>query len=346
MRSAIRIRQNVPEQALFAADTITSFRWGGQKIPLSSDGLASAPAYFIVSSGRSGNTLLRRLLMERFDTFIPPEIPGLGRCLRVLTKSRYRPWHVCVDSLVGQFVKSADISVKNPESGEIYNLLDELEIDPVQMRAELAALPADQRSLQRILTSLYGAMLEKSSYSNTKSTIIGDKTPWNAFYLMHINRYLPDSKFIHLVRHPLAVAYSYNTGLSAITGGSIEDGARRWVTAVSRCLALQNQKSSASFSTVSYESLTEEPENQVQSLSTFLSLTRHATKNRKTWTEITTSDSKLIQHKRINQPVDSSSVEKWKCAIDPQLRSRLGAIVLPTVEQLARETNIDYSDAL
>lgn len=345
-RYAIRVRQNIPEQVFLTIDAIASISLGRQQIPLTSREMIPSPSFFIVGSGRSGNTLLRRLLMEQFDTFIPPEIPGLGKVLRTMTRTRSRPWRVCVDRVVDQFVKSADISVESPDGSTVYNLLEELNFNQDFLRAELVALPAEHRSLQGLLAFLYRLMLQQSSYPASANTLIGDKTPWNVYYLKHINRYLPDAKIVHIVRHPLAVAYSYRTGLGTLTGESLESGARRWVAAVNRCMTLQKSKNTSDFTTVSYEALVKSPMDQVQAIARFLSLQPHVGANSSAWAGITASDSKLVQHKRINQPVDSSSIEMWKREITPELHDRMVAMVRPAAERLARETGIDYTDSL
>jgi hypothetical protein len=120
--------------------------------------------FFIIGSGRSGNTLLRKLLMENSRVVIPPEIPDLGSTIRRFTQVASTPWEEAMGAKVDCFHQLADIDVQTSATdGEPYryNLKDELNIDFDQIKSKLADLPMTERSLAAIITEIYLAFSQK-----------------------------------------------------------------------------------------------------------------------------------------------------------------------------------------
>lgn len=338
-RQLIRARQNIPSASLMFADKLIARASSFSAMPYPLSGECVSPSYFILGSGRSGNTLLRRLLMEDFDTFVPPEMPGLGKSMRRLVQTRYRDWETCSRVFFTNFEASANINVRNPESGVVYNLWTEIGLSTTDLMRQAAAIQPEARTCATLITLLYQNILFKADFQATSRTIIGDKTPWNVMYTHQLETFFPEASFVFLVRHPLAVVYSYVNGLSAVNGISLDDAARRWSIAQSNCLDLARRVGSDRIHVTQYETLVTS-EDESNRVGAFLQLAEGGGSVSGALSE---SDAKLVQHKRINQPVDSSSVDRWKTEIIGDTKKRLLSIVEPAMVRLACEIGIDYS---
>lgn len=338
-KQLIRLRQSVPGATVMTVDKFIGRVSGVSEVPYSFSNQISSPSYFILGSGRSGNTLLRRLLMENFDTFIPPEIPGLGKCMRGIVRNRYRGWDFCSRSFFSSFEASANVDVLNPENDLVYNLWNEvrLSINDLMMQAE--EVKPEAQSGAALISLLYKNILDNSDIEGTFRTVIGDKTPWNVMYTHQIEAFFPNSKFAIIVRHPLAVINSYVRSLAPINGITLEEAARRWSRAQKNCLDLAHRVGSDRFKVVQYETLVTS-KNESLRIGNFLGLCER--KGSKIPKGISQADAKLLQHKRINQDVDSSSIRTWKGDISGGTKERLIEIVKPAVDRLASELGIDY----
>ncbi len=340
-RRLIRLRQNIPSGGIMAVDKLIGRAAGLNSIPYFLPGEVSSPSYFILGSGRSGNTLLRRLLMESFDTFIPPEMPGLGKCTRRLVQLRYRKWETYCRTFFSSFETSANISVRNSENGIIYNLWAELKLDTRDLIRQSMDIPPQDRSGAALIHLLYQNILSNADFQVTPRTIIGDKTPWNVMYTHQIEAFFPHARFVYIVRHPLAVAYSYVQSLSAVTGNSFEDAARRWARAQTNCLDLARRVGTERLRITQYETLVTSRE-ESHRIGAFLQLPEW--EGERVTGPISSADAKLVQHKRINQRVDTSSVDTWRSEITGDMKKRLLKIVEPAMKRLDRELGIDYSE--
>lgn len=340
-RRLIRFRQNVPSSSLLVGDKFFGGLLGLRAVPYQLPSEITSPSYFILGSGRSGNTLLRRLLMEDFDTFIPPEMPGLGKGMRGLVQNRKRGWETYVISFFENFEASANVAVKNPESDEIYNLWSELDLSTDALIRQAIAISPAARSGAALISFLYESILAAAEFPATSHTVIGDKTPWNVMYTRQIETFFPNARFAYIVRHPLAVAFSYVRSLSAVNGITLEDAARRWAIAQTNCLDLAGRVGSDRLFVTQYETLVTS-ENESRRVGAMLGLPKR--EGGDVPGSISEADARLVQHKRINQRVDASSVESWKSEIVGEAKDRLLPIVEPAMTRLANEVGIDYRD--
>lgn len=340
-RHLIRFRQSVPSSSLLLVDKFLGGLLGSRALPYHIQAEITSPSYFILGSGRSGNTLLRRLLMEDFDTFIPPEMPGLGKGMRGLIQNRKRGWDTCVISFFENFEASANVAIKNPESGEIYNLWSELGLSTDELIRQALAISPASRSGAALISFLYDSILTAAEFPTTSHTVIGDKTPWNVMYTRQIETFFPNARFAYIVRHPLAVAYSYVKGLSAVNGITLDDAVRRWAIAQTNCLDLAGRVGHDRLFVTQYERLVTS-ENESRRVGAMLGLPKR--EGRDVPDSISEADAKLVQHKRINQRVDATSVDIWKSEIVGETRDRLLAIVQPAMTRLANEFGIYYHD--
>ena len=122
--------------------------------------------FFIIGSGRSGNTLLRSILSGNSDISIPPESYRIPFAIKKFHIFNNRDW----DNLISQVLKEFK------DCKEFYTW--EIDITDVQKRLEDIA--DSKRTLSNIFDELFCTYAEKHSPG---SKIWGDKTPMNTLYL-------------------------------------------------------------------------------------------------------------------------------------------------------------------
>lgn len=261
--------------------------------------------------------------------------------MRGLVQDRKRGWEKYVTSFFENFEASANISIKNPESGAIYNLWDELGLSTAELICQALSVPLAARSGATLINFLYDSILNTAEFPATPNTVIGDKTPWNVMYTRQIETFFPDARFVYITRHPLAVAVSYVKSLSSTTGITLDEAARRWAIAQTNCLDLAGRVGPDKLFVTQYEKLVTS-ENESFRIGDLLGLPKR--EGTDIPGSISEADAKLVQHKRINQKVDANSVEIWKSEIVGDTKDRLLKIAEPAMIRLANEFGIDYRD--
>ncbi len=153
---------------------------------------------FIVGCGRSGNTLLRRLMMEDLDIFIPPESYVLPTIASYRITARSQEWPDLVNRVVHTLIDRPGFKI--PGLG-----------DPHSFCREAGSWPAEERDIGILVQRFYGWIGREVGLP---SSWAGDKTPGNTFYLSDLDSMMPGATFIYLVRDGLDVIASYlNSGL-------------------------------------------------------------------------------------------------------------------------------------
>ncbi|WP_181705776.1 sulfotransferase family protein [Chthonobacter rhizosphaerae] len=173
--------------------------------------LVTAPPFFITGSGRCGTTLVRRLILERTDTVIPPENYVLS-ITRTCFGTAGGDW-----SLASSHILS--LLTRDQRHWATYRL------DAAAVRRAFAeARPEERRPemVWHLFAREYAAAVGRSTYVRW-----GDKTPLNADHLPAIGQLYPDAQFIFLVRDPLDVALSY--GRMDGREGRFLEGMERWM---------------------------------------------------------------------------------------------------------------------
>jgi hypothetical protein len=173
-----------------------SLAWLKHLIPRAGYPLRNGARYrpfFIVGSGRSGNTLLRRVLYAHPDLHIPPETYVLGHTIRLFRQNRNLRWKDLVHLVLSSF--------------EYYPAFDTFGVPTLRpLAVRLGKLLPAQRSLSAILDGFYRYHADVSERPCVRW---GDKTPDNTYCLDAIRRVFPEAQFIHMVRDGCDVAYSY-----------------------------------------------------------------------------------------------------------------------------------------
>lgn len=211
---ARRVRQTSRENASIDAATSLASRllspWGPKGKSLTGD--VDPPPFFIVGSGRSGNTLLRRMLIQSPQVHIPPETYVLGRVIKVYEKNAHLEWPLLVQLVLSTFEYRDGFEAFGVSLRPLYQQLKDVD--------------RSKRNLASIIDSIYRFHGEETGRT---FDVWGDKTPLNAFSMFRIHRVFPASKFVHVLRDGVDVVHSY------VDRGLFDDAyeaSTRWVGAV------------------------------------------------------------------------------------------------------------------
>lgn len=169
--------------------------------------------FFIIGSGRSGNTLLRRILNNNEDLYIPPETYVLGQIIRQYYRHPLMRWEDLVNS-------SLEIFERHPE-------FETFELSSLgRLKVDLRKKVKSKRNLADIINSFYEYY--KLEHNLTAGRW-GDKTPLNVFALNELLIVFPKSQYIHIIRDPLDAVSSY---IKSEIYSDVVSATNRWVRAV------------------------------------------------------------------------------------------------------------------
>ncbi len=199
---------------------------------------------FILGAGRSGNTLLRRLLIERSQIFIPPETYALTGIAATLLRNKHMNWSAQVDLALGA-----------------------LEFQPEFVTFGVAsfsdfAIAAKQWDFRRrragtLVVELYRWLAVQRA---VQTEWVGDKTPMNTLRLGLIDLLFPVARYVFIQRDPYDVVMSY------IKSGIYSDpmkAADRWILSKRAWVAFRRGASATAALEVRYEDLVRCPDQVV-----------------------------------------------------------------------------------
>jgi protein-tyrosine sulfotransferase len=218
--------------------------------PLSRSDVDIKP-FFIVGSGRSGNTLLRRVLLAHSELYIPPETYVLGRAIKTFQRHNHLRWKDLVFLTLSLF--------------EFHPEFVTFECSLRPLADQLAQTPSPSRNLANILDNFYRYHAEIKGFHPIRW---GDKTPLNVYDLPLIKKAFPKAQFIHIVRDGCDVVESY---LRSGIYEDLEAAGERWRSAV-QAFAEFSMKNPASCYVVRYEDLVRSPRDTVEGLCDFLEI--------------------------------------------------------------------------
>lgn len=191
---------------------------------------------FIVGCGRSGNTLLRRLLMERFDIYIPPESYVLPRQINQYLVSGHLKWAEKVDIILSFLENHPEFNTFGVNSFNVF-------------KKEAKEWEKREQTFLNLIIGLYKWLAVNN---NCDSLWVGDKTPLNTLNLGLLNKAFPNAKFIFLERDPVDVIQSYLA--SGIYDDAI-DASLRWRNSLKAWLFFTKIKNKNDFIELQYERL-------------------------------------------------------------------------------------------
>ncbi len=251
---------------------------------------------FIISAGRSGSTLLRKRLMEKFYIHIPPESAAI-------IPSAYR-----------HFVENGS---KMGDERFIYQLVRQINNE------EFKYWQIDTRELEeRVYRSIDNGnlTLDKTIYEiydyhrqlyNPSAKMIGDKTPYLVFYLKEIRDIFSKAKFIFLIREPGAVISSRIRSF----GESMEVATDRWLWAVTEMVKFEANDHSSMF--LKYEDLIQN--GMIGQIGDWAGL--EARPNEIVLDDEVLGDTVLSHHQGIKMKIDSDRNRHLRDALTSEIRN-------------------------
>jgi hypothetical protein len=266
------------------------------------------PPFFVIGAARSGNTLLRALLVGHTAISIPPESYVLGGIARMWDRVCYRNWDDLVRFVVGEFENHSDFHT--------------WEIDLGPARESLRGVEPARRSAARIVDEVY------RRYTEVKfpgATMWGDKTPLNTERVFLIDRVFPGAKYIHMLRDGRdAVSSAVKVGLF---GGGVESACGKWLLRVRNARDLGRRVAGGRFVELRYEDLVSDPRASVEKVCGFLGVPfeEQMMEHDRAFDKMGDT-TRLDHHAKVGQPVTTDSIGKWK--------ERLSADQVVTVEKL------------
>lgn len=217
-------------------------------VPLHND--ESYHPFFIIGSGRSGNTLLRRILNNHPTLFIPPETYELGRSIRQSLKYPFMSWMDLVSLIYSNFQFNAEFETFGMDNlAELYH--------------RVAQVKKPLRSVAYVINAFYGYYREVHKLDSSRW---GDKTPLNTFSISEIHSVFPNAKFIHIMRDPVDCVASF---LKAELFGDIRAATSRWQQSLEASIRF-GRTHSDQYLELTYENLVRTPESTVQRACAFL----------------------------------------------------------------------------
>lgn len=267
---------------------------------------------FIVGSGRSGNTLARRVLMATGGIYIPPETFVLGDIVMGWPRTTLLTWRERVWLFCAHFEKHSEFATFGLAN------LDEF-------AREVIALPEERRSLRSLVDSFYRYLARSQG---AQALRWGDKTPFNTFHLPAFEAAFPDAQYLWLVRDGRDACLSYvETGLFS----ALDDAASRWVSANRACAGLAARRGDVFRQ--SYENLVRAPEESFAGICDWAGLDfapAMLSADIGPMGDVET----LAHHDNVARPISASSVGRWRTRLSPDDLSRLPSAFWDMMETL------------
>jgi len=204
---------------------------------------------FLVGCPRSGTTLLQSLLAAHSQIWTCPETFFFGKTVSQKRLYRY-----------------LGLASKTAKSG-FGEFLDTIGIDKHHVD------PPKPDYLMRSYADAFVRVLDGATLEEHKSVWI-EKTPIHLYYIKQIERYIPDARFIHVIRHGPDVVASFfevTHTYPDIWGGAKDvDGCiRRWVSDIRKTAGYADHKEHY---IVRYEDLTADPKHSLSRLCAWIGL--------------------------------------------------------------------------
>jgi hypothetical protein len=286
------------------------------------------PMPIVVGAPRSGTTLLRFMLDSHPELAIPPETGFLSLASSFEGKG---------DALRERFIRAL---ITYPKGSPNW---PDFEISEKTFRAELARLsPFTISDGYRAFYRLYAGRFGKPRW--------GDKTPLYCLDLPLIRRFLPETRFIHIIRDGRDVALSLRR-MWFSPGSAIETLAAYWRECV--LAARGGGLDRSDYLEVRYDTLILNTPEVLRKICRFIDLDYDSSmlrsyiraperiKEHKGRTFLDgrtlTQEQRMSQQQRTTEPPDPSCVFAWRAAMSASERERFGCVARDVLQALGYE---------
>jgi len=254
----------------------------------------SEQAFFVVSSGRTGTTLLASVLDRHSDLMVPPEQFVLHNAIIKFRLLNYLEWLDLVSIIVGEFARAKASMNWNLQVNDLIE--------------ELAGLPKGQRSLVKILDMIFRSYGEQHGQS---FKIWGDKSPLSTDYMKLIYPVFPKAKYLGLVRDGRDVIASiYKKNPDA----DVAYATRKWNHAIAMQDYLRKRMGPEQFLQLRYEDLVREPEDTLEKACAFLGVPfqDEILKTQDDYLDKLGAVGDTEAFRNVANPINPNSIGKWK----------------------------------
>jgi|GEM_PF-799703 len=258
---------------------------------------------FIIGSGRSGNTLMRALLVAQGEIAIPPESYVLGSAIREFYRYNYLPWQMLARLGLSRFESHPQFHTWEMDMLPVYHLA--LHFD------------REQQNFACLIDVLYSNYAKQHQ---PQARRWGDKTPMNTLYLDEIRQVFPHAQFVHMLRDGRDVVASY------LQSGLYDDlpaAARRWLEAIEAASQLGEKQGKDGYLLVRYEDLVNEPLRIVQDTCSFLDIA-YRKEMLEFWKRADElGDTYQNHHQKIHSPIKPDSIGSWQRQLSEQQQEQV-----------------------
>jgi len=267
------------------------------------------PPFFILSTGRSGSTLLRAILVQHPTVSIPPESFVLGRLVRRFRRYYGRlPWPVCVRLVTSDFARGVDFPFWDLPLGAFVQ--------------EAEAMPKTRRNLASLVECLYRFY---SSHHKPTATRWGDKSTNSVLFVDALLELYPRAQFIHLVRDGRDVVASR---LARGWHDDVVPACDSWLRLVGPALSTPIRDKADAFLEIRYEDLVRAPDRVVRQVADFLGLSFVPEMLQPQKIVHRLGDTDRVIHEHLKQAITPTHIGKWRQTLDPSdqqiVQERLG----------------------
>jgi len=267
---------------------------------------------FIVGSGRSGSSLLSKMLDMHSRIGIPPESHLFIIFQPVL------PYY-------------GDLSVRRNQERLVDDIVSTFAIRQWSPKLDREAI------LANIEVANFGGIVDATirSWASQQGKVRwGEKTPSHTYHWREILHYFPNARFIHLMRDGRDVALSYKKADAGPK--TFYSAARRWRAELEAVAELQAAVDPSQIIDVRYEDLTADAETTLRAICDFLGETFEPAML-EFYKQETAHHRVNRDLNNINKPLMSNNTQKWRREMTPDDLRIWESIAGPTLERLGYE---------
>jgi protein-tyrosine sulfotransferase len=169
---------------------------------------------FIISSGRSGTTLMRSMLVSGGEVAIPPETQIIHSLAIKFPLLFHLGWTELSRVVISDFEGSHHFPL--------------WECDLALSYVSAAKIPIEERSLARLIDEVF------KTYTSQKlptAKLWGDQSPIHTFFLPYVNKIFPKARYLHLLRDGRDVISSL---VQKVGDHHINEAVYRWKASIKR----------------------------------------------------------------------------------------------------------------